>query len=606
VTYPPSPLSTSFADGTATPSTHPGSHNLLGAAINDTVDVLGTTPQGTYSTVEDYENAVAEGASELNQRKLFGWKRALYERDRVRAVILAGPGDSRTEGSGIDSINDRWLNILARALDDAYPTEGYRFTEGYIPAWYSLTPAPSEEPVGAGNYTNASTCGLGMRCTTLKADIGSGVGQKTFTVQGDNAFFCYARYGNSGKSEYNIDGGAFVEIDHNVAFFGFLLSNRIEVSLGGTGSHTIIWRFKSTGSGAVPDPVIEGIEAFEGSADIGISVLDCAHGGGAPSTYANFPDQMEQWPALVGAQLSIIDLGTNNWNVSDPSTIAADLAAYESGMTTVLERLADGNPDIEIELCGGWTPRFSLGTADPAEWPLFVNIQYQLANTTPNVSLFDYRRFLPEPDAPGDTVDVTGGFYTVSAIHPEEAGHAAIGSALTDHLSLKPGAWAPPEPGLAVLDLTDSIIDLAAGSVALGTDGECLLYYKVEDGFVSGWLFLAIDDDATFPNSGVPFAVDAAALPAVPATAPSNPFGGGVYAWTGSFGFATDTGPTFTFPAIPSVISGGNMAFVIGLDTAGGLASLWSDTTPHALGAVQTTFQCGVRYPTETSPAAGS
>jgi hypothetical protein len=606
MSYPPSPLNTSYANATATENLHPAAHNLEGAAINDIVEVLGQAPQAGYTDVQDRQSAIEQGASDYFDRKLFGWRRALYERDRTRAVILAGPGDSRTEGEGVASIDERWLNILGRELDARYPTEGYKFTQGYIPAWYAMSVQPTEAPVGAGNYNDISSSGFGLRSSRLRASSGSGVGQKTFTVEGDNAWFYYTTYGSMGKSEYQIDGGAFVEVDHNIAFFTNFVSARREVSLGSPGTHTIVWRFKSTGGGIAPDPIIEGIEAFEGDADLGVSVIDCGHGGFTVANLMAAPTMVTQWVSLPGSTLCVIDVGTNNWNQSTQAGIDTALATYEADMTTMLGLLAAGDPLVEVELCGGWTPRSgttAYPNPDPAQWQLFVNVQYGLADTVDNVSLFDYTRMLPQPDAPGDTDGVTGGFYSFLGIHPEEAGHAAIGTALVEHLSLPAGgAWSAPEPGLAVLDLTDHIIDITADPIDLGTDGQCFLYYRLADGVLTGWLFMAVDSDASFPNSGMPICVDPDFLPAVPATPPTAPFGN--FVWPGSFGFATDSA-TFEFAAIPTVINGGFMAFILA-ESAGGLAALWSDTNPEALAAVQTIFQGGVRYPTETGPATGS
>lgn len=604
MTWPPSPLGTSYADATPTPSTHAGSHNLLGAALNDTIEVLGDEPQGPYTDVESRESAIEQGADGYFDRKLFGWRRALYERDRVRAVILAGPGDSRTEGSGLTDINSRWLNILGRELDARFPTEGYKFTEGYIPSWYASA-GLAQDPVRAGNFTFSLVVGFGNRALSLGPSTGSGVGQATFTVEGDNAWFYYTKFSSMGKSEYQVDGGAWVEVDHHVAFFLFFVQGRVEVDLGGPGTHTVVWRFKSAGGGFFPNPVINGIEAFYGAADIGISVIDCGHGGYTAADFLADPNQPTQWVSLTGATLSVVDLGTNEWNGSSPGTIDTDLADYQESMSDLIDSLVDGDADYQIELCGGWTPRASLSTGQPEDWPLFVNVQYGLAaDSAAQVSLFDYLRLLPQPDGPGDTDGVVFGFYDTLALHPEDAGHAAMGTGLTEHLSLpKGGAWSAPEPGLAILNLTEKIEDFGGDPINLGTDGQAYLYYKIADGYVSGWLFIGFDDDANFPNPGNPIVIPADALPAPPASNPTPPFGGWI--WTGSFGFLTDNA-SFAFPAVPSVISSGAMVFVLGLASAGGVAALLSDTNPEALAAVQSNYQGGVRYPTETSPATGS
>lgn len=596
--WPPAELDTDYVNATPTPNTHPNAHVQVNEAVNTTVATLGT-PQGGYLTAGQNIDAVRQGDADYQNRGLYGWRRAVANRRTTRAVLIAGPGDSRTEGSGLDTIEDRWLNLLAQELDRRYPTPGSRFTQGYIPSWYG-TNGLAEEPTSAGTYTDSTGAGLGARCTVLRT--GTPVGQKTWTVQGDNAWFYYARINNGGKSEYRIDGGSWVEVDHNNGAPGFAFEeHRIQVALGDVDTHTVDWRFKSAGSGVQPNPVIEGIEAVEGDPTIGITVIDCGHSGFATGGYTSSATLLPQWVDLQGDGCAAIamDLSVNNWQVSDPDNIAADVAAYRAAMVTILDALQDGNSLLEVVLLGGWTPIATLSTGEPDQYPLFVAAQYDLTAQVPYTTVYDFMRFLPQPDQPGDTPAPAGGFYDTFAIHPQEQGHAAIGSALADHYSLPTGgAWGTLNQ-FDTWDLTDSFVDFGTGTpIDLGTGGEAYMMYRTDGVTCDGWVFMNVAADASYGGAGL-IGVYPESLPVQPATLPAG------LAWTGEFG-AVDGAGFDAFTAVPSVsLTGGGMTmvFYLGVPTAGPAGSVWSSTNPETLTGETYLMSGGFRYITTPLPS---
>lgn len=455
--YPPSTPASDKTNDTLTRDDHAPHHNQLALAIGDMVTELGSDPKGPDADVTarldrlDEESdpalveAIQQGDADYLDRKLFAWRKALANAATTRAVILA-LGDSRVEGAGLDTIEERWLNLLQGHLRDRY--NSLDTGRGYIPASYTAYMALDEDPTTSGTVAFRDTEGLGLRAMALSS---TGPGTVTFELHGTDMILCYAGINGGGQSEYRVNGGGWATINHNNGAAGFDFREEQEfVYLGPEDDYTVEWRWKAQGTGIAPTPVIEGIieingdEAAAGSGSdfAGISVLDSGHAGATAADYiaASSDHLVTQWVSDNNATLAIIDLGTNEWQASEHATITSDVATYKANLETLIGLLRSGNSDIEVILLGGWTPAGTLGTGSPDDWELFVAAQYEIAAADPLTSVFDMRRFLPEPYSGGDD-----SFYDFLAIHPTAAGHAAIASALADHLSLPTGgAWSSP------------------------------------------------------------------------------------------------------------------------------------------------------------------
>lgn len=411
--------------------------NDLGDAVEAIEDYL----LDSGPAAETVTARLREGDTDHQDRKLFGWWRALSLRADQRAVILV-VGDSRPEGQGIATVDGRWQNLLRDQLQGRHPTPDGITGRGYIPAHYGAT-GIAEAPVRTGNTATNVGAGLGLRSVTLGADTGGGVGMVTFDlVECNAARLWFTKYQDMGKSEYRVDGGSWVEVDHdnNVSSFDFEAAQTL-VDLVTVDDHTIDWRWKSTGTSPVaPLPNIEGVEELNGTVDAGIGIIDAAHAGFTAANFLTKDEAPPQWVADSGASLCLIDLGTNEWQGSSHATIDDDIASYTENLTELIALLRGGNADLEVVLLGGWSPLDAVNPdADPQDWPRFVEAQYAIAAADPDTSVFDMRRFLPEPNAPGDTPELTGGLFDVLGLHPEERGHEAIASALADHLALPVG-----------------------------------------------------------------------------------------------------------------------------------------------------------------------
>ncbi len=459
--------------------TNTGYLNDLGDAVEAIEGYLLETGPAAAGEID----AIRQGATDYGDRKLFGWRRALSLRDAGKATVLV-VGDSRPEGCGV-TLAARWQNLLLDQLRAAHPTAGDDQGRGYLATMYGCTNLV--EPTRAGTVTEITVAGgPGFRGLVLSS---TGPGTVTFDVHGTDALLVYALFPLAGKTEYRIDGGSWVEVDHAWGGGGFEYhQGSTLISLGASDDHTIDWRWKAQGTGIGPTPVIHGVVEYDGDPEIGIEVIDAAHGGWTAATFSDQPAHVTDWVELFDPDIVLVDIGTNDWNGTDHDLddIPAAVAAYRDNLTQIVDAVRDGNADCEIVFLGGWTPRSSLtGDAAPEDWTLFVDAQYAVAAADRWVSVFDMRRFLPEPspiadDTGGDTPGLTGGFYDSLAIHPEEQGHAAIASALAELLSLPVGGAYGEGPAVRSSDVFSIVTILQADYDLLDPPLPGVLYVIVD------------------------------------------------------------------------------------------------------------------------------
>lgn len=362
--------------------------------------------------------------AEADNRKLWRHRRALKAAaDGSSRMVIGYLGDSTTEGHTIDSIDDRPLNVCQRLLRERYSNADTG--RGYIPAEYGNSIVHDEAPVHAGDTTTRITEGLGFRSIALE---GSGA-QVTWTLYGTDMILCYASYAGAPgpKSEYRINGGAWVEVDHLGGSGLDFREEQTAVSLGAVGTYTVDWRWKSDGSGAAPKPVIEGIIEINGDPDKGISVLDMGHSGFKASDFADSSgnDLIDDWISDHNVTTVVLGLGFNEWQD------AVAPATFKTKLTSLISLLRGGNSNLEIVLHGGWTP---LAAGDPDDWYLYVDVMYEIAASDSRTSVYDQRRFMPDPG-----VVTTSDHYDLFGLHPNDTAGHAIGRGDADHLSLREG-----------------------------------------------------------------------------------------------------------------------------------------------------------------------
>jgi hypothetical protein len=410
--------------------TNTGYLNDLGDAVEAIEDyLLDNGPAGEAAT-----SAIRQGDMGFGDRKLFGWRRALAA-GRARILVI---GDSNAEGSnGLADMSERWLNLLAADLRARNPIPGGdQSPDGYIPVDYIGADIPGPALTMTGHWSINIAVGMGKRAARLQSDTGGGVGMAAYTFTGTHFAIQWVGLNNMGKSEYRIDGGSWVELNHDDDSL-FLRDHLTDpIDCGGRGEHDIEVRYKSSGAaaGANADPHIGGIWFIDADdPETGITVFDAAHAGYSVDNFNAFPSYLiGDWVEMVDADLLVVQLPMNSWQLSTPDTIDADVADYKAALVTLIAAARDDRPDLEVVLRGSWTPLDSAADSVPADMARFVAAEYEIAADDPLTSVFDSAAVLPPADGAGDD----GTFWDTFAIHMSVSGHAAYASQLAEILDL--------------------------------------------------------------------------------------------------------------------------------------------------------------------------
>lgn len=421
--------------------TNTGFLNDLGDAVEAIEGYLLDNGPAAESTV----SAIRQGDAELADRKLFGWRQKLAGRDSARAVV-GFLGDSNYEGEGVDTIDDRAIDLTRALLRAKYPTPGAAEGRGYIPVDYAVSGLAEDWTYTGNTVSLMGNVGLGFRARILGASTGGGVGKATAPpLSGPQLLLCYSGVNLGGKTEYRITPddtgtpGSWIEVNHNNGTTSVRRAEQTLISTGTDGEYLFEWRWKAQGGGFDPTPIVEGvIEYGAGDETIGIDVLDLAHGGYTAANFvtASNTTLLGQHIADHGIDVLLVNIGINDLNLSDHDDVTPDVAAHKTAIETFLARCRGVNTLLEVVLNPSPAPEAVLLTGDVVDWPLFLRAQYEIAAADPLTSVLEQARAIPGHDLSGDD----GSFYDdIFGIHLAEGGQAALASQLVEHLSLPAG-----------------------------------------------------------------------------------------------------------------------------------------------------------------------
>jgi hypothetical protein len=135
--YPPSTLPVSRTNSSAVTDNHPGDHNSVNQAMNDTVAMLGSNPQGTYATLQARLAAlpgslVAWRYGRINGLVLNANGGAWSPTNFVTATMVAGHLYMYQQTARAIGPNGAWLRLQRDGADYVDPNSGGT-TDYYVP-----------------------------------------------------------------------------------------------------------------------------------------------------------------------------------------------------------------------------------------------------------------------------------------------------------------------------------------------------------------------------------------------------------------------------------------------------------------------------------------
>ena len=372
---------------------------LTGCTANPTVP---SEPTGDASVDATSSAGPTRASSELAD-----WATALDDRDDYPARWVA-VGDSITEGMGASTVDSRWIDLTLDGLRERYPTDDVPGGVGYRPAAFAVAPpastwarwaTSSEGPVSA----SSRTADLGYRSVTL------GAGATTtyaFTGTGLDLWWTSGR----GTFSYAIDDGDAVEVDTHDSM---ATSGITPVSDLDAGQHTVTIHAHS----AVD---LEGLTAYDGDRDRGVSLFDSSRSGATARTFtADLPGFLDS-VAAAAPDLVTVTLGANDAFTRTP-------AEFEDDYRTLIEGLQGLDDPPSIMLIGEFVPGTNLTRGLAGDVDDYRAVVERLA-TESGSAYVDLSDALP--------ADGVASLLSADGVHPNDAGQRVIADFVLDQLSV--------------------------------------------------------------------------------------------------------------------------------------------------------------------------
>lgn len=385
---------------------------------------------------------VGEGiASIASSRGMWPLRKALAT-GTARVIAM---GDSKTEGTGLTSVTERWLNQLQGILRARYAPAGDQGL-GYLPAdYFTFYGFPTETTRSATGWQSVGNGGgLGNRSIHLTAGGWVEWPAMTFTA-GVPLIVHWTRIPAGASMEVLVDG----VVASTIVTAGADRSMSTTVTVA-AGSHVIRVRHKAGSGDAVR---IEGV--VHRTKTTGVIVYDAARSGGKVSDYSDgmvadgaptSDDRHWEAVSLAAPHAIVMAFGANDmsshtaqeWR-DDLIIAVAKAKAAAPGVGVILLVGAQGTGDVNTD--PGKILEFEAAARDAVGADPDVTILYESALWAPTAGV-DYA--VGDPSgwlAPGDTV------HTGPAAHAQIARYLAAqitgADAATDALGLVSDAVAP-------------------------------------------------------------------------------------------------------------------------------------------------------------------
>ncbi|ROS51250.1 SGNH/GDSL hydrolase family protein [Frigoribacterium sp. PhB24] len=372
---------------------------LTGCTANPTGP---SEPTGGASASGTSSAQPARASSELAD-----WAQALDDRDDYPARWVA-VGDSIPEGMGASTVDSRWIDLTLDGLRERYPTDDVPGGVGYRPAAFAVAPPASTWARWAtGNEGSVSassrTADLGYRSVTLGAGATT-----TYPFTGTDLDLWWSSGG--GTFSYVVDDGDAVDVDtrDSMATSGITSVSGLEA-----GAHTVTIHAHT--------PVdIEGLTAFDGDRDRGISLFDSSRSGATARTFtADLPGFLDSI-AATKPDLVTITLGANDAFTRTP-------AEFEDDYRTLIDGLQSLDDPPSILLMGEFVPGTNLTQGLAADAGDYDAVVRRLADETGSAYV-DLADALPD--------DGVVSLLSADGVHPNDAGQRVIADFVLEQLSV--------------------------------------------------------------------------------------------------------------------------------------------------------------------------
>jgi lysophospholipase L1-like esterase len=366
---------------------------------------------GPTAPSEPTGGASADGTSSPQPTRasseLADWATALDARDDYSARWVA-VGDSISEGMGASTVDSRWIDLTLDGLRERYPTDDVPGGVGYRPAAFAVAPPASTWARWASSSegsvsASSRTADLGYRAVTLGAGATT-----TYPFTGTDLDLWWSS--GRGTFDYTVDDGEAIEVDtrDSMATSGITSVTGLDA-----GAHTVTIHAQT--------PVdLEGLTAFDGDRDRGITLFDSSRSGATARTFtADLPGFLDSI-AATKPDLVTITLGANDAFSRTPDQ-------FEDDYRTLIDGLQSLDDPPSVLLMGEFVPGTNLteGLAgDAAEYDAVVQ---RLAAETGSAYV-DLADALP--------ADGVASLLSADGVHPNDAGQRVIADFVLEKLSV--------------------------------------------------------------------------------------------------------------------------------------------------------------------------
>lgn len=347
-----------------------------------------------------------------------GWRTAMHNSMNTPVKWMA-IGDSITEGTGVTTHAETWLNLAAKKVREAYPTiDGTTIPGNAVVTQHGWTPIAQTSStmvspwVGAGSFSSASS--FGFRHT--KSTSISSSATLTATVTGTDIDVWWTQGPSTVAFTVWVNGVLKATLGTSSASVTSGFKSRI--TMGAAASYTV----QIKGNAAASSSFINGVTVYNGNYSSGLVTIN-AGVHGYKTTEWNVSTAHANWIQDYGTldpHLVTIMLGANDYSsVIGPAT-------FQTNLNNMINSIRTNNsnwPTILLMSC--YKENFTYT-------PIWEQYEYSMEKVAldQGCAYVDLRTLLPDP---GSAAANAAGYYA-DAIHLAAPGDEKVATELANIL----------------------------------------------------------------------------------------------------------------------------------------------------------------------------